>query len=144
MSRTIITGVDGSDTAAAAAHKAAELAQALDAELYVLCAYGKFEVEKFSEGSDEYILTTRDDAKRVAARAVLALRGEFPTLAVTSAPAEGKPGAALLEAAERLDADVIVVGNKRVQGISRLLGSIAREVASRALCDVYVAHTHQR
>ena len=42
------------------------------------------------------------------------------------------------------DADVIVVGNKRVQGVSRILGSIARYVAAHAPCDVYIAHTHQR
>ena len=52
---------------------------------------------------------------------------------------------ALVSESERLDATMIVVGNKRVQGIAgRVLGSIARDVAAHASCDVYVAHTHER
>src|SRR5690606_28369663 len=43
------------------------------------------------------------------------------------------------------DASLIVVGNKRVQGVAgRVLGSIARDVAAHASCDVYIAHTHTR
>ncbi|WP_301206484.1 universal stress protein, partial [Corynebacterium stationis] len=37
--KTIITGVDSSQTALAAAEKAAELAASFDAELYVFSAY---------------------------------------------------------------------------------------------------------
>lgn len=144
MARTIITGVDGSDTAAEAARKAAELAAALGGELHVLCAYGKYEVDTFTTGAEEFTIDTMADAERVAAREVNELRREFPGLTVTSAPAEGKAGDALIEAAQQLDADLIVVGNKRVQGISRVLGSVAREVATRASCDIYVAHTHRR
>ncbi|MFI5429021.1 universal stress protein [Aeromicrobium sp. UC242_57] len=57
---------------------------------------------------------------------------------------QGKPAAALVELAEETGADVIVVGNKRVQGMSRVLGSIAADVTRRAPCDVYIAHTHDR
>jgi len=46
--------------------------------------------------------------------------------------------------AESLGADLIVVGNKRVQGLGRILGSIAEDVAHHSTCDVYIAHTHQR
>ena len=68
-----------------------------------------------------------------------------PGLAVTTAALEGKPGEALVRAADKLGAELIVVGNKRVQGVAgRVLGSIARDVASHASCDVYVAHTHAR
>jgi nucleotide-binding universal stress UspA family protein len=144
MTKTIVTGVDGSDTAAHAARKAAELAGALGAELYVLSAYGKFEVEKFSSGSEEFVITSEKSARKTADAALVSLRREFPGLAVTAEPSEGKPAAALVRAAERLNADLIVVGNKRVQGLARMLGSIAHEVAGHASCDVYVAYTHQR
>ena len=43
--------------------------------------------------------------------------------------------------AERLEADVIVVGNRRMQGVSRLLGSVANEVAHNAPCDVLIVKT---
>ena len=44
------------------------------------------------------------------------------------------------EAAE-LDALMIVVGNRRVQGVSRVLGSIANDVLKQAPCDVLIANT---
>ncbi|OUZ11211.1 hypothetical protein BHE97_05030 [Aeromicrobium sp. PE09-221] len=144
MTKTIVVGVDDSETASAAARKAAELAHALGGELHVLSAYGKFETETFRSGSEEIQFTTEKDANDVASSVVDGLRRDFPDLNLTYAPMEGKPGEALVQAAERLGADVIVVGNKRVQGIARVLGSIARDVAAHAPCDVYVAHTHQR
>lgn len=144
MARIIVVGVDDSKPAAKAAHKAAELATALGADLHVLSAYGKFEMEKYSSGSDEFVYTTERDAEATAGSTMTDLRRAFPDLTVTISAPEGKPGEALVKAAERLDAELIVVGNKRVQGLARVLGSIARDVASHAPCDVYVAHTHQR
>ena len=49
----------------------------------------------------------------------------------------------LVSEADRLEARLIVVGNRRVQGPARILGSIARTVAANASCDVYVANTRQ-
>lgn len=144
MVKTIVVGVDGSEPAAKAARKAAELAVALGAELHVLTAYGKFEMERYSSGTDEFIYSTERDAEAISGSATFDLRQEFPGLKLTTAAAEGKPGDALVKAADRLKADLIVVGNKRVQGITRVLGSVARDVAQRAKCDLYVAHTHQR
>ena len=43
--------------------------------------------------------------------------------------------------AVRLDASTIVVGNRRVQGASRLLGSVAVSVLRSAPCDVLIAQT---
>ena len=65
-------------------------------------------------------------------------------LTVSAHATSGRPAAALLQAAERFDAELIVVGNKNVQGASRILGSVAKEVAKRARCDLYVAHTTPR
>lgn len=141
MTKMIVTGVDGSPTAARAAHKAAELAQALGAELHVLSAYGKFESDTFSSGNEEIVFTTAKDAELIVGDTVADLHKKFPELLISSTPSEGKPGEALVKAAERLGANLIVVGNRRVQGIRRVLGSIARDVAAHAPCDVYVAHT---
>lgn len=141
MTRTIITGVDGSETAARAAQRAAELADALGVRLHVLTAYDDFEMTRIDSGSDQFVYTTEAAAAATAASAMTALVAEFPGLEITSAAMEGKPGEVLVTAAERLEAEVIVVGNKRVQGIVRVLGSIARDVAAHASCDVYVVHT---
>ena len=55
--------------------------------------------------------------------------------------AHGKPAEALVEEAKRRNAELIVVGNRRVQGIGRILGSVARSVAQHAPCDVYIVKT---
>lgn len=144
MTSTIITGVDASETAAAAARKAAELSSALGATLHLVCAYGKYESTTFESGPEKFHYSNEEEALKTAQSVARQIQGDFTGLTIRAAAAEGKPGEALVQAAERLKADVIVVGNKRVQGMARMLGSIARDVASQAPCDVYVAYTHER
>ena len=144
MSKIVVTGVDQSETAAAAARTAAGLAAAMGAKLHVLSAYGNFEAEQVSAGSEEILVSSEQFAEEVARDVFVEIRREFPDLEVEYAPAEGNPADALVKAAETLNADVIVVGNKRVQGLARILGSIARDVAAHAPCDVYIAHTHRK
>lgn len=117
---------------------------ALGAELHVVSAFEGYEVERFRQGSDEYEFSREADALEAATSAARKVQAEFQELTLRASAVEGKPGAALVRWAQEQDADVIVVGNKRVQGLSRVLGSIAREVAAHASCDVYVAHTHVR
>jgi len=140
--KTVVTGVDNSETAAAAARKAAELAAATGARLHILSAFGDFEAERINVGSEEILVSNEQTAKSIAHDVVVELRTTHPDLEITFGAAEGDPAEALVRAAKELDADVIVIGTKRVQGISRILGSIARDVAAHAPCDVYVAHTH--
>lgn len=140
MSGLIIVGVDGSPTAGKAAQVAADLAGATNARLHVVCAHTHDRVEEIQEGTDHWLLTTADSADETA-RTVAAALVVRPGVEVSSGGAPGKPGDALVEEAERLEATLIVVGNKRVQGLARILGSIATDVARQAPCDVYIAHT---
>ena len=55
--------------------------------------------------------------------------------------AEGKPADVLLDAARDVEAELIVVGNRRMQGLSRVLGAIANEIVHRAPCDVLLVKT---
>ena len=137
MSKIIVTGVDDSGTAAAAARKAAELAAATGSRLHVVSAFGSLEAE-------EILVSNEQEAEQTAHKVLAELHEAFPDLEITHSAAEGRPADALVKVADDLDAQLIVVGNKRVQGIARVLGSIARDVAAHAPCDVYVAHTHNR
>ncbi|MGZ4452532.1 MAG: universal stress protein [Nocardioides sp.] len=139
----IVVGVDGSEPAAQAALAAARLAVALDAELRVVCAYGNYEVERITEDRD-LVFTTVEPATEVAEQTIARLLNVYPNLDVSAQAAGGKPADALLEVATSVDADMIVVGNKRVQGASRILGSIATEVARKAQCDLHIVYTHAR
>lgn len=153
MAKTILTGVDNSPTALKAAHTAASLASAVDGTLHVLSAFtmrmgetvkavqrsGEFEHagDAYQKVVDRY----RQNAEHIAETVVEALRIEFPDLDIVATAREGSPADALINESKDIAADIIVVGNKRVQGPGRFLGSIARSVAAEAPCDIYVANT---
>lgn len=139
MSNPIIVGVDGSKTAAKAAEKAAGLAKVTGAPLHIICAFAKEKAVAVNEGTDSWLLTASSEAETIADGVAALHRADG--LKVTTAAIQGKPDEALVAEAERLGAALIVVGNKRVQGLARVLGSVAMGVAQQAPCDVYVAHT---
>lgn len=138
----IIVGVDGSETAARAAEKAARTATALGAELVVVSAFNQLGDTRVEGTTSTITYTANDVARQVAERAIEDLRSTFPDLQAVARAEYGAPADALIKVAEDLDASLIVVGNKRVQGLARLLGSVATSIAQHAPCDVYVAHTH--
>lgn len=140
----IVTGVDGSEPALQAARTAARLAGKLGASLHVLSAYGRQDVQKVKAENLEFVVHHEQDAQWASTSALETLRSEFPDVDIQAAARPGKPGEALVAAAEDLSAELIVVGNKRTQGLARVLGSIASDVVSRAPCDVYIVHTYPR
>ncbi len=137
----IIVGVDGSATAARAAASAARLADALAAQLQVVCAYERAEIERVEIGGERYELSQRSSAEAVTQEAVTALLTERPGIKVVPVAASGKPAEVLITAAEQSGAEMIVIGNRRVQTAGRIFGSVATDVARKAPCDVYIAHT---
>jgi len=154
MSKIIVTGVDGSDTALQAAKKAASYAIAFEAELHVLSAYAVNMTETIQsirsrslpgEAASAYKSMVHDaaqEAERIAVSVAETLRNDFPNLTVLSRAVEGPPGAAISGESERVGADLIVVGNKRVQGPTRILGSVARAIAAETDCDLLIVNTH--
>lgn len=139
MTGIIVVGVDGSDTALRAARTARDLAATLGATLHVVSAFDSDRTEVFGSGSDQWIVSDAGEAEKVARRVAEGLR--TPEVTVTYAAARGKPAEALIGEAERSGARMIVVGNRRMRGIGRVLGSVANSVAHNAPCDVYIAKT---
>lgn len=139
MSGVIVVGVDGSPTARKAAESALELATALDATLHVVSAFDSDRSEVFDSGSSRWLLSDEDKAGHVARSVADTLGGNIE---ITHASASGRPADALIREAIRKEATIIVVGNRRMQGIGRVLGSVANSVAHNAPCDVYIANTY--
>ncbi len=134
----IVVGVDNSATARKAALEAADMASAYGRPLHLVMALDASSVKQVRSGSE----TWQVDRLTQAEESLKALAGEFVcSSVVTQAVVVNDPGKALCEEAERLDASVIVVGNKRVQGASRVLGSIANDVVRHAKCNVLIVHT---
>ena len=139
MTEIIVVGVDGSETALRAARTAKDLAATLGATLHVVTAFDSDRTEVFGSGSDQWIVSDAGEAEKVARSVAESLR--TPDLTVTHTAARGKPAEALINEAERSGARMIVVGNRRMRGIGRVLGSVANSVAHNAPCDVYIAKT---
>lgn len=101
-----------------------------------------FEIENaetFGVGSDKVRISNADSSEMVAK----SLAASRPGVEITHFAARGKPAESLIKEAIRLDARLIVVGNRRMRGIGRLLGSVANSVAHNAPCDVYIANTYE-
>jgi len=139
MGGIIVVGVDGSATAKKAAESAKDLAAALGASLHVVSAFDSDRTEVFGSGSDRWIVSDADAAEQVARTVAESLGRD---VAVTYSAARGRPADALIKEAVRMDARIIVVGNRRMHGIGRVLGSVANSVAHNAPCDVYIANTY--
>ena len=134
----VVVGVDASETALTAAREAASLARQLGASLHIVSAVTSDAPVKVGTGSDRFTLTAITRAEQTLADVASRLRGD---LVVTVATASGKPADVIVAEAERVDADLIVVGSKRMKGIGRVLGSVANDVAHHAPCSVYIAKT---
>ena len=139
MSDPIIVGVDGSATARKAAEKARDLARNMQAPLHVVSAYTKEGIAHVKSGTDEWVISGADPARDTAQAVVAELRS--PGVEIRAAAAHGKPSEALIEYADRVSAQMIVVGNRGMRGVTRMLGSVANSVSHHASCDVYIANT---
>jgi nucleotide-binding universal stress UspA family protein len=136
---TVIAGVDGSETALEAARAAADLSKRLGANLHLVMAIGRAQQQTVRGGGGEsWTINSFTAAEQKLSGLVGQIRGGP---GVTSAVVEGDPAKCLVAEAERLDADVIVVGNRRVHGPGRVLGAVALEVVRRSPCAVYIVKT---
>lgn len=81
-----------------------------------------------------------DEARLLAEAGAAHVRTDFPGWAVTSAVVEGSPAPAIVEAAERERAGLIVVGTRGLNHTEKaVLGSVARSVVTNARISVRVA-----
>ena len=140
--KTIVVGVDGSETANEALPLAAREAELHDARLRIVVVwqlsslvYGGGFVALDEEAFD----ALRDRAQRIADTAGAAVAELAPTVDRETVVLEGQPAEALLGASE--DADLVVVGSRGLGGFKRLmLGSVSDQVVHHATCPVLVVH----
>jgi nucleotide-binding universal stress UspA family protein len=137
---TVIVGANESETASKAVERAGEVAARMDARLVVVTAYGVDEVTEVGIGSDTFRVSTASQASEFAETTAARLSASYGVDA-SGVAWTGKPEKVLLDAAAQFGASVIFVGNVRMQGAGRLLGSVANHVAHNAPCDVFIVKT---
>jgi nucleotide-binding universal stress UspA family protein len=150
MYKSIVVGIDGSDTARAAMIKAADLAKLTGARVHLVTASAKgylaemVAIEPMAAGMMDALRAAETEvenaSEKMLARAADELGGlgvEVETHLVDSPPAD-----AIVDTAETVGADLIVVGNKGMHGAKRyVLGSVPNSVAHHAPCDVTIVST---
>jgi len=131
----IVAGTDGSPRAEFAVDRAGELARALGAPVHVVCVPGAI------TGAD---WPPRITAQQIVAVASERLRHRGNTVQTHLPKDEGDAALALVGVAEQEQAQMIVVGNKGMTGIGRVLGSLPNRVSHQARCDVLIVPTASR
>jgi nucleotide-binding universal stress UspA family protein len=146
MFSTIVVGTDGSETANEAVAVAMHLARQDGAVVHLV------HVIKASPSGTPVTqvgssVAVRGDVAmtrevRDAAYAILEEAGSGDRdLNIKTHIATGSPADALIEMADRLGADLIVVGSKGMRGARRLIGSVPNSIAHGANCNVLIAKT---
>jgi len=142
----IVVGTDGSETAGDAVRQAIELAKLSGATLDIVSAYEPVPPSRLrEEGGDipadvAYAVGPREDVNVILEGAAGPARAEG--LEVETHAREGDPADAILDLAEELKANLIVVGNKGMTGTRRfLLGSVPNKISHHAPCSVFIART---
>jgi nucleotide-binding universal stress UspA family protein len=136
---TVVVGADESATAAEAVRVAIELVKLSNGNLHIVTAYKPQQLRSAAGEEFTKSLTTDDVAESVLAD--LASRARTAGIAVETHLKSGAPAESICDVATQVKADVIVVGNKGMAGLRRVLGSVPNSVAHQAPCAVLIAFT---
>ena len=132
--QTIVVGYDGSDAARRGLARVRQLV-AEEAKLIVVSV-----APNGGSGTigHEPLLGSDFDAERLLAEAE-ELLGQTAGATVERRMAAGDPATVLLEVTREVDADLLIVGRRGSDFVTRtLLGSVAQRVVQQARCDVRV------
>ncbi|MCV7402150.1 universal stress protein [Mycobacterium fragae] len=144
--QTVVVGTDGSDSSLRAVERAGEIAAESDAKLIIATGYTRPKEDARAAdalGQEAYKVTgaapiygiLRDARERAKAAGAKNIEDR---------PIEDAPVHALVDVAEEVGADLLVVGNVGLNARSAIVGrvfSIPGALASRAKIDVLIVHT---
>jgi nucleotide-binding universal stress UspA family protein len=148
MYSSIVVGTDGSETAAAAVRHAAKLAGLSSGALHIV-GVCKVPAQTFAGGESGVLMGSIVGPEFEAeARAEVEgfLHASQQDAADEGVNAEihfvlGDPAEALMETAKTLGADLLVVGNRGMKGVGRVLGSVPNKISHQSPCHLLIVHT---
>jgi nucleotide-binding universal stress UspA family protein len=141
-----VAGTDGSETAQLAVDRAGELAHALGATVHVVSSYATTSPGAWMAAAGGVAfaeLPTAQEAEAQAEAIVARAREHLERrgLSVRTHVCCGDPAEALITIAGDEQAQMIVVGNRGMNGARRVLGSVPNRVSHRARCGVLIVPT---
>jgi nucleotide-binding universal stress UspA family protein len=126
--------------------KATELAKLSGAELNIVSAFEPVSKSRIAgelrdaPADVQYEINPSEDVNLVLDAAAAPARRDG--VDVHTHPVQGDPSDAILNVAERIDADLIIVGNKGMTGARRfILSSVPNNISHHAPCSVLIVHT---
>jgi nucleotide-binding universal stress UspA family protein len=137
----VVVGADGSETARRAIEAATELVAMSGGQLHIVSAVEP-NSKKDRHVPDAFRYYGPDgeaDALLQTLSFIPKNRGVDPTMHAV----EGDAAEAILKTAEKVGADLIVVGNRGMRGVRRALGSVPNTVAHNAPCSVAIIDTSE-
>ena len=147
MYGSIVVGTDGSETAGRAVDRAVELARQGGGTLRLVTAHEPVSITRIqrelAQVPDELraLAAIQNEAEQQLEQVASGLRSEHGVQVETHS-LEGDAADAILRIAEQYGADLIVIGNKGMQGARRfLLGSVPNKVSHHAPCDLLIVRT---
>jgi nucleotide-binding universal stress UspA family protein len=141
--KVILVGTDGSERASVAVREAMALAKMADATLHVAHVVPPAVAAGFvdTRAGQIEVDRLRDDVKRAEDRILEDAKREGVTVKVHH-PASNDPADGLIDTANTVDADLVVIGNRGMSGVKRfVLGSVPNKVAHKCSRSVLIINT---
>lgn len=140
--KTILVPHDFSDMGKAAAEEAAKIGSSFGAKLTLLHMHG-LEAVLNEQATGDITFRELDGDRKLLDDVAEDLKSRFGVEVETKVEL-GVPADGIVDAADRLGAELIVMGTHGRQGLSHLvLGSVAEKVVRRAKCSVLVAKAQE-
>jgi nucleotide-binding universal stress UspA family protein len=144
--KTVVVGTDGSESSLLAVERAGKIAAESDAKLIIATGYLPEKDDLRARdilGSEGYKVSGAAPVYAMLHDAHDRARAAGATK-IEDRPVQGAPVSALVDLAEEVGADLLVVGNVGLDTGAAIIGrvfSIPGAVATRAKIDVLIAHT---
>jgi nucleotide-binding universal stress UspA family protein len=137
--KTVVVGADASATARRAVETASEIAKMASASLHIVTAYGPKSFNDSFLPSELQHMNVYGDVDALLQDLKFVARSYGVEAEVHAG--SGSPADVIIEFASKLGADLLVVGNRGMQGARRVLGSVPNSVAHGAPCSVAIIDT---
>src|ERR687890_112147 len=135
--KSIVVGTDGSPNAEAAVRRAVEIAKGTGAVVNLVTAFPETHYEGIASSARQDKVDMVGVAESVLARA--RREPESQGVKIETYARGGDPARVIVEIAEEVDADVIIVGARGQSAVKRfLLGSVSSKLSHHAPCDLMI------
>jgi len=148
MFDVIVVGTDGSETAAVAVERAFEIAAIAGGTVHVVHAHHLVSVAQLASsatyGAPNFDIDNVNKGIEAQSRSVVehvAQRAERQGVKCETHLRDDDAAHALISVAEQVGADLLVVGNRGMSGVRRMLGSVPNKVSHHCPCDLLIVDT---